>query len=279
LRTEDALVECAETVRRVDPDRYFAALFAPEEQRPLLFALYAFNHEVARAAEMVREPMLGAIRLQWWREAIEAARDGRPRAHPVSLGLAELFARAAPPQEWFDTLIDAREFDLGTEGFADLGALEAHTADTSGMVMRIACHVLDVYADARQIARDAGIAFGLAGILRAIPFHAARRKLFLPASFLEAECLSADDIFAGRETAKLKRILARIADCARSHHGAARASPKPGLAFAALLPAALVPLYLKCLTARDFEPLRDPSEVAQFRRQWTLLKASLRGTL
>ena len=41
-----------------------------------LFALYAFNHEVARVAETVREPMLGAIRLEWWRETVEGAREG-----------------------------------------------------------------------------------------------------------------------------------------------------------------------------------------------------------
>lgn len=279
MKTEDALAECQETVRRFDPDRYFAALFAPEEQRPLLFALYAFHHEVARAAELAREPMVGAIRLQWWREAVEAARDGRPRAHPASLGLAELFARAGPPQEWFDTVIDAREFDLGAESFADMAALETYAADTSGALMRIAAHVLDVDADSDQIAREAGIAFGLAGILRAIPFQAARRKLYLPADLLEAEGLSAAAIFAGREVAKLTRVVRQVAACTRSHNVAARALPRPRRAFAAVLPASLVPLYLKRVTRPGFDPFHETSDVALFRRQWTLLKASLRGRL
>ena len=60
-------------MRAADPDRYFSALFAPAPARPLLLALYAFNHEVARVAETVREPMLGAIRLEWWRETVEGA--------------------------------------------------------------------------------------------------------------------------------------------------------------------------------------------------------------
>ena len=58
----------AASVRAADPDRYFATLFAPAPKRPFLFALYAFHAEVARIAESVREPMLGAIRLEWWRE-------------------------------------------------------------------------------------------------------------------------------------------------------------------------------------------------------------------
>jgi len=72
-----ALEACAALVRRADPDRYFASLFAPAEIRPYLFALYAFNHELARIGETVHEPMMGQIRLQWWREAIDGARRGQ----------------------------------------------------------------------------------------------------------------------------------------------------------------------------------------------------------
>src|SRR5579872_1206254 len=79
------------SVRAADPDRYFSALFAPAPLRPLLLALYAFNHEVARVAETVREPMLGAIRLEWWRETVEGAHAGTPRNHDVARGLAALF--------------------------------------------------------------------------------------------------------------------------------------------------------------------------------------------
>ena len=79
------------SVRAADPDRYFSALFAPPAARPWLFALYAFNHEVARVAETVREPMLGAIRLEWWRETVEGAPMGAPRNHDVAKGLAALF--------------------------------------------------------------------------------------------------------------------------------------------------------------------------------------------
>lgn len=61
---EAAFAACEATVRRFDPDRYFSALFAPADKRPLLFALYAFNHELARVGEVVREPMMGEIRLQ-----------------------------------------------------------------------------------------------------------------------------------------------------------------------------------------------------------------------
>src|SRR6202167_4970853 len=90
---EDALANrLGNALRAADPDRYFASLFAPAALRPHLFALYTFNHEVARIAETVREPMLGAIRLEWWRETAEAAARGVPRNHDVARGLAAMFA-------------------------------------------------------------------------------------------------------------------------------------------------------------------------------------------
>src|ERR1700733_7459141 len=88
--------------RAADPDRYFATLFAPAAQRPFLFALYAFNAEVARVAETVREPMLGAIRLEWWRETCESAAKGNPRHHDVARGLAALFGEKAVALEGFE---------------------------------------------------------------------------------------------------------------------------------------------------------------------------------
>src|SRR4051794_33162883 len=77
---EDASL--AVLVRRHDRDRFQTALFARPRQREALFALYAFNYEIARVREAVSEPMLGQIRLQWWREVVSAAFSGEaPRQH------------------------------------------------------------------------------------------------------------------------------------------------------------------------------------------------------
>ena len=90
--TEDVL-------RRHDQDRYCAALFAPADARPHLFALYALNYEVARVAETVREPMIADIRLAWWRETVEGARSGKPRDHDVARALAATLATVDLPAE------------------------------------------------------------------------------------------------------------------------------------------------------------------------------------
>ena len=85
-----ALSPVGALARAADYDRYLSALFAPVDSREALFALIAFNHEVARIPEAVSEPMLGRIRLQWWREVLEAVDAGEPaRRHEVAVPLAD----------------------------------------------------------------------------------------------------------------------------------------------------------------------------------------------
>src|ERR1700721_1302405 len=88
------MTDLVETVRRYDRDRFLATLFAPASLRPDLWALLAFNLETARVREVVSQPILGQIRLQWWRDAIEEIYDGKPaRRHEVATPLAETIKR------------------------------------------------------------------------------------------------------------------------------------------------------------------------------------------
>ena len=77
----------AALVRRHDPDRFLTALFAPADKRDTLLTLYAFNHELARAREVVSEPPLALIRLHWWREVVEGAQRRHEVAEPLSAAL------------------------------------------------------------------------------------------------------------------------------------------------------------------------------------------------
>ena len=87
----ESVLPLAALLRRYDRDRFQTALFAPAERREALLALYAFNYEIGRVRETVTEPMLGQIRLQWWREVVAAAFAGEPpRHHLVAVPLTQL---------------------------------------------------------------------------------------------------------------------------------------------------------------------------------------------
>ena len=240
--TDLAFASCEALVRRADPDRYLSALFAPSDRRPLLYSLYAFNHELAHISEAVREPMMGEIRLQWWREGIESARAQRPRAHDILRTLAVVFEATELPRCLFDGMIDARAFDFSGKAFPHKAARDAYLDSTSGNLMRLAGRILDTGDTHDDFAREAGIAYGLAGLLRSQAFHAARTKVMIANP-------------------------AEATEDARAHLTRARQLVRPGTALPAFLPAALVPIYLR-------NPARD---VPVHRKQIAMLGAALRG--
>lgn len=253
-----ALSACAEAVRKHDNDRFLTALFAPAAVREDLFALYAFNHEVAKTREVVTEPTLGQIRLQWWRESIEGAFEGRPRRHEVVEPLATAILRNGLDRTQFDLLIDGREADLDDEAPADLECLVNYAQVTGAPLARLACQVLGVRdAAAMEAARLIGTAWALTGILRATPFLARGRRSRLPLSFMIEHGVTEPALFEGKPEPGLTKVAAAVADQARLLLKQARAlrGQVPKAALPALLPAVLADLYLERLEQAGYDPL------------------------
>src|SRR4051812_4524072 len=110
--SEDSDLE--DLVRRVDPDRWLSSRFIGDAvARADVIALYAYDHELARAPKVASNPILGEIRLTWWREALEEIFVGKPlRAHPGAQALARAVERRALPRDLLETMIDARYREL-----------------------------------------------------------------------------------------------------------------------------------------------------------------------
>ncbi len=68
--------ELDQKLKRLDEPRWLALRYAPDQARGALVALYLLDIELARSTR-TSEPMIGLIRLQWWRELIEALPSGR----------------------------------------------------------------------------------------------------------------------------------------------------------------------------------------------------------
>lgn len=248
---------CAAEVRLHDRDRYLTALFAEAGAREHLFALYAFNLEVAKTAEMVSEPMLGEIRLQWWRDAIAGIYAGTPRDHGVIEALGAAIRAGNLPMEPFETLIDARAADLEDAPFKTLTELERYAEATAATLIGLAARVL-APADAvpPELVRAAGIAWALNGILRALAFHAAYGRTLLPTELLQAEKVDAHDLLHGRASPGLARVVEAIHDTALVHLAVVRAgrAAVPRRAVPALLTTALTASDLSTLRGAGFDP-------------------------
>jgi len=270
---------CAQELRRLDHDRYLVSLFAPEAVREDLFALFGFNLELARTAEMVREPMLGRIRLQWWRETLDAITAGGTVAHGVAQPLAAALGGGLRRRE-LDRLIDAREFDLEGRAPATLDALESYAAATSATLLRAALEVLGPQDEAHRTAAErAGVAYALVGLLRAVPFHAGQRRLYLPDDLREEAGLCSAELFELRSSPALRQVVERIAARAEQHLGAARAAAR-GTSRAArpvLLHATLADRGLALLRRAGNDPFAAVVQRRDADRAWRLTWANLTG--
>lgn len=171
-----SLQACADIVAKGDPDRHLAAMAAPVAAREVLFPLYAFNVEVARAPWVGSEPMIGEMRLQWWRDALEEIAEGRAvRKHEVTTLLAEtLDAQAAT---LLDGAVAARRWDLYTDAFEDAAHLHAYLNATGGRLMWVAARALGAPDDLQSRVQSFGKAAALARFLQAVPELEARGRV------------------------------------------------------------------------------------------------------
>src|SRR5215470_2908218 len=218
----DPFAHCHQIVRDTDKDRFLATLYAPANRRGPLFALYAFNAEVARVRDAIRQPMAGEIRLQWWRDALERPGSGEVRGNPVAAALLDSIIRFRLPVHSLLDLIEARSFDLYDDPMPTLAALEGYAEKTSSALIDVATRILDrPPADLAPI-REAGVAYAITGLLRAFPYHAARGQLFVPLDLLERHGARAEDIFAGRATPAIVAALAELRQVAQQHFAAFR---------------------------------------------------------
>ena len=269
---------CADQVRRHDHDRYLTTLFVPAARRAAVFALYALNLEVARTRETVSEPLLGEIRLTWWREAINEISRGIVREHPVVQALATPLREHALTPALFDRMIEARRFDLADEPPATLRQLEDYAAETTATLMALVQHVLGRRDDlAHSAARHVGIAWSLLGLVRAVPFHARAGRLYLPADLLEAAGVARRDVRALRPTPGLSTVIGELAAAVERHLREARRqrAQMPATARPGLLVATLADAYLRALQRAGNDPFRLQTTLPG--RPVRLLMAALRG--
>lgn len=267
---------CEQLVRAADKDRYLATLFAPAEKRGPLYALYAFNAEIAGVGDRVREPMAGEIRLQWWRDVLNGERSGEAAANPVAAAIIDTIGRFDLPRAPLLDLVEAHSFELYDDPMPTLAALEAYGRKTSSAVFAQAALICGAHAEVA--AGHAGLAWRIAEMLRAFARHASRRQLFVPEEILARHAARAEDIFVGRATPELLQALAELRSEARRHLAAfeARLAEIPAGSTPAFLPVALVPGYLAAMERPGYDPFKTTVDVPQWRRQWALWRAARR---
>lgn len=177
FETDPGLTACAQLVERGDPDRFAATMAAPVAMRRVLFPLYAFNLEIARAPWMSAEPLIAEMRLQWWHDALDEIAAGGPvRRHEVATPLAQVIDAAGAAL--LTGCVTARRREAQRLPMADAGDLRDYVADTGGTLMWVAARALG--GDDESRARGIGAAAGLANYLLGVPLFLQRGLNPLP---------------------------------------------------------------------------------------------------
>ena len=269
---------CAQQVRQFDHDRYLCALFLPDARREAVYAIFAFNAELARIREVVSEPLLGQMRLQWWRESIGRLYGGGAASHPVLDALAPVIGGADLSRRRFERLVDARERELAGEPPPSLAALDAHADDTGGALAALTTDALGVHAAVPQLAaRRIGAAWALLWIVRALAGAGRAQQIYLPADSMRDAGLDPASVIQRQPSPALEAVVEQVCAHAGTHLAAARAMRPavPRAARKALLVARLADAVGADLRRARYDPFRlRPIVSGRIRR---LLWASLLG--
>lgn len=199
---------CGNLVRAHDRDRFLCSLFAPSAAREALWALFAFNHEIAKTREVVSDTQLGLIRLQWWRDAVSAIYEkGEAPEHEIVKALALAVEKYDLPRGAFETLLYAREFDLEGVPPENIEGLINYADFTTEPLMILAAHVTGANVDYEPV-RQVAVNYALAGLLRAVPFYAQQGRVMLPSDLMQKYQLRPDKLESGENFKALVRELA-----------------------------------------------------------------------
>ncbi len=275
-KPSDAADFCASLVREFDFTRYASTLFVPADARRALLALYAFNVEITRVQEHIRQPIAGEIRLQWWTDMLEGQGHGYVEGSPVASELMRAIERHGLPVERLTRLIDAHQFDLYNDPMPDSEVLDTYAQETSGALLDLAARIAGASSDMLpEVTRQAGIAETCLHVLTRLPFDASRQQVYLPLDLLAKHGSGVEEVFAGKMTPALRAAIDEFVDLAFTHFKLMY-SPLMQLPQAArrvFLPMAVARRTLDRARQPDFDPYK-PQPDSRLRILWTLWRAS-----
>ncbi len=276
----DADALCRIAARAHEPDRYLSALLCPGPVRGDLIALAAFAGEIGRIPVIATEPMIGEIRLQWWRDALEAAQTGLTSANPIADRFGEAIRRHDLPQAWIARAIDAQSGALDFKPPRDEVALKARLADEHASLFQLAARILGQADNASTISAidTAAIAYGLACTLRDAPAALAHGRALVPQTILSARATTIEALRSDSHKHAAGIALDLVAMAERAASDAKRELRNgPNAARLACLPLAMVTPYCNAAVKAGAHWLDRAGDVVPLTRAWRLLRARYGG--
>ncbi len=203
--------------RRLVRDDYAVYLslkrLAPRYQAPLFF-LNGFFRDVSKIAFRVDEPLLGEIRLQWWRDGIaKLARDER-LGHPVADALAPFLVQyGGPLKTALLSVVDSFGNEVQKTPVLTQKSFHERLAARYGGLFAASFIMADLNTEGREdLLAVAGIAVGATEALSRLPLTYSEGMKLLPQDLLDEVELDYNELLSGAVPEKTERLIERLSD-------------------------------------------------------------------
>ena len=273
---------CLQALQETDRDRYLASLLTPADRRSAIVALYAYNAELARVRDVVREPLPGEVRLQYWRDLLEGSAHNETAANPVAAELLHAVQAWRLPVAPLVAMADARIFDLYDDPMETTAMFEGYAGETAAALIQLAALVLDTEAaqGMAEISGHAGVALAVAGAILLMPIHRARGQVYLPTQILASVGLDRETFLAPTGDDRMGAAIQAFAGFGLDHLRKARTAGRiPKSLLSAFLPVTLAEPVLKRAMSMGAGCLSSDIRPPQWRRQLAMMRLLLTGRL
>lgn len=273
-RLDDSLVNRAAPAGSM---RYFSLLYAPEDKRDQLCALYVIDAEIRESAQNANHDV-AHTRLSWWRAEIDRLVNGNPQ-HPATRVLND----AQPVDRMYFAKLHeamaAADMDLTRMTYSNMRELRAYCSRSGGAIQELMAAQLVAPAaldDAsRASANRLGIGVRESEILRDLRQDACQGRVYLPQDRLTAHGVTLEDLRNREIAPRLKNALREYRDAVqeelRSALGAVGAQLRP----LAVL-AALHRRLLDRIAAHDYDVATSRIELGPIEKPWVAWRAARR---
>ncbi len=208
---QDLMVQLADMVRQYDPDRYWLWLTVPYSLRLPVISLFALNVELSRVADVTHDPMMGVIRLQWWRDQIGSFSGTSNQAY-LAVPLRGLQIGKVVQSESLDVLVRGRLYEMNRP-IPTFNDWLTYIDQTSGQLMYLTTKLLLGSAASNQLCQFArlwGRFYGILGIIKSIPRHAQLGRYYLPLEILADYQITEDNIANPQFRTQLAHICRKL---------------------------------------------------------------------
>jgi len=216
------------------------------------------------------------MRLQWWTDMLAGVEHGGVEGNPVAAELLLVIRTWRLPVERLSRLIEEHQFDLYNDPMPTMAALEGYINDTSSALFSLAAQIAgQTSEEIEHLARHAGLAQGITQVMASLPLDASRRQLFVPQQVLQRHGCGIEEVFAGKETQKLRAAFDQLLGEAKGHL-------KTAFGLLEMVPPEVRPMFLPLAQvrrdlvrmSRADSDLFMPRSTPRFRTLWTLWRAA-----